>query len=102
MHHPIGFGAFSSASTVVDQGFLQANALIGCFNRIYRLVNACGFPKSGPCDSIRPYAVPILSPSYAEEVPLSISHFSADSFIFIKRLRGKKLGLKLIGGMQKY
>lgn len=70
MHHPIGFGALSSTSTIVNEGLLEANALVPFSSiGIHRLVNARRLPKSRPSDPIRPYAVLVLSPSLAKEVP---------------------------------
>ena len=72
VHHPISFGAFPSTSTVIDQGLLEANAFMGFFHTVYGLVNPCGFPESRLCHPVRPYAVPVLSSSSAEEVPFFV------------------------------
>lgn len=69
VHHPVGLRAFPGTSDVVDQGLLEADAVVGLFGRMYQLVDAGRFPKPGPRDSVGPYAVPVLSPSHAEEVP---------------------------------
>lgn len=71
MHHPISFGAFSGTSPVVNQSFLQPNAVD---MRIMNwLVDSSCFPKPRPSYSIRSDTILVLSPSSAEEVPLLIS-----------------------------
>ena len=75
VHHPIGFGAFSCTSAIVNKCFLESNAVTAFSSEgIYRLVNASCFPKSRPCHPIRSYAIPILSSSFAKEVSFIISH----------------------------
>lgn len=77
VHHPISFGAFPCTSSVVNQSFLEANALIVfpiiSSMRMHRLVDAGRFPESRPRHPIRSNAVLVLSPSFAKEIPLFIS-----------------------------
>lgn len=70
VHHPIRLGALSSIPTIVNKGFLEADALVRIFGCINRLVDPRGFPETRARYSVGPYAVPVLPSPHAEEVPL--------------------------------
>ena len=74
MHHPVGLGSFSGASSVVNQRLLKADAGGGVAScGVYRPVDAGRLPKTRPGHPIRPDAVPVLPPPEAKEVPLLLS-----------------------------
>lgn len=73
VHHPVGLRALPGAAPVVDQGLLQADAVTAAAaSRIYGSVDAGCLPEAGPSDPVGSYAVPVLPPPHAEEVPLLV------------------------------
>lgn len=81
MHHPISFAAFPCSSTVVYQCLLESYAItVFSSHWVYRFVDPSCFPKPRPCDSVGSYAVPILSPSSAKEVPFCVFHIATTCF----------------------
>lgn len=82
MHHPIGFGSFSGTSPVVNQGFLEADAVVGfAAGGINRLVYPGCLPKPGSGNPVRSHTVPVLPPSDAEEIPFLVTNMSPNLFI---------------------
>lgn len=77
MHHPISFSTFASTTTIINQRFLQANA-VATFTagRVNGPIDTGGFPETRTCYSIRPYAIPVFSSSFAEKVPFLLSHIA--------------------------
>jgi len=84
VHHPIGLGAFPCAASVVDQRFLQANAVVAVGRRVYRPVDARCLPESRASDPVGSYAVPVLSSPQAEEVPFFLATDGASLYLIIK------------------
>lgn len=72
VHHPVGLHAFGGPTFVEDKGLLEANALV-LVSGVDGSICACGLPKSSPSHSIWPCAVPVLSISWAVEVPFLLS-----------------------------
>lgn len=63
MHHPVSFHSLSSTSSVVNQRFLQANAVVGILAHIVDWpVYSSGFPETRASHPVGPYAIPVLSP----------------------------------------
>ena len=84
VHHPISFGAFSGTAPVVNQSFLQSNAVdVGIMN--WFVYPSC-FPKPRPGYSIRSDTVLVLSSSSAEKVPLFVSGSSCRFCIIFHKL----------------
>lgn len=98
VHHPVGFGAFSSRANVVDERLLEADALmiIGSSSRgggIDGSVNPRGLPETGACHPVRPYAVPVLPSPHAEEVPFFLPHCA---YLFSPRIVNSNQNMKIL------
>ena len=76
MHHPVSFGAFPGAATIVNQRLLEANAAVRLFRRVNWLVDARRLPKPGSRHPIWPHAVPVFPSSNAKEVPLFVPNIT--------------------------
>lgn len=75
MHHPVSFHSLSGTSSVVNQWFLEANAVVGILAHMvdWPVYSSC-FPETRASHSVGPYAIPVLSPPSAKEVPLFFCH----------------------------
>lgn len=71
VHHPIGFGSFTGWTKVVNQRFLETDALE---IRVNRFIDTGSFPETWTGDPVWSNAIPVFPASHAEEVPLLFSH----------------------------
>lgn len=71
MHHPLGFGAFSSTTTIVYERFLETNANRS-ISRVNGTIDACSFPETRTSHSVWSYAIPILPSSSAKKIPFLV------------------------------
>lgn len=69
VHHPIGLYPFRSSASVENEWLLQAYAFTP-IRGVNRPIGPGSFPKSRPCDPIRPRTVSVFTIPRAVEVPL--------------------------------
>lgn len=68
MHHPVGFEAFGSSTSIVHKRFLQPDA-VDPTRGVNGLVRASGLPKPRASHSVGPCAVSVFPVPSTEKVP---------------------------------